>query len=231
MKLIPNAQVQANCKAHTADTLLDGELMCVNQQGRMLSFNEIQSIIMSKGVPKFTKPYTIEFHIFDCIGDNLDHYLMRDRTEHHFAESTIKFKKVRQVECRSYVEVICQYYNAMADGHEGIMMRDPKAPYKNGRSTLKEAGLVKYKKFLDMECKVESVEDLVSIKGEKLDQLGCLNVILEDGTRFSIGTGFTTQQRKDLWETPPVGKVVKFKYQELSQDGVPRFPVFIGFVV
>src|SRR5262249_25091899 len=44
-------------------------------------------------------------------------------------------------------------------------------------------------------------------------------------TRFGIGTGFTDAQR----ETPPlVGSVVQFKYQELTDGGVPRFPSFLG---
>lgn len=49
--------------------------------------------------------------------------------------------------------------------------------------------------------------------------------------QFELGTGFDDAQRQALWlarDTLP-GKLVKFKYQALTPDGVPRFPVFLGF--
>lgn len=41
---------------------------------------------------------------------------------------------------------------------------------------------------------------------------------------FHIGSGFSDAQRK---KPPKVGEVVTFKYQELSNNGHPRFPVFL----
>jgi DNA ligase-1 len=50
-------------------------------------------------------------------------------------------------------------------------------------------------------------------------------VELPDGTRFSVGTGFSDAER----EAPPaVGSMITFRYQELSEGGVPRFPSFVG---
>ena len=56
-------------------------------------------------------------------------------------------------------------------------------------------------------------------------RLGALLVELADGTRFSVGTGFSDRERRD---PPPVGAVVTFRYQELSEAGVPRFPSYVG---
>jgi len=47
---------------------------------------------------------------------------------------------------------------------------------------------------------------------------------LPDGTRFSVGTGFSDAERKD---PPPIGSVITFRYQELTPDGVPRFPSYV----
>jgi DNA ligase-1 len=45
-----------------------------------------------------------------------------------------------------------------------------------------------------------------------------------DGTEFSVGTGFSDKQR----ESPPeIGSTITFRYQELSDGGVPRFPSFV----
>ncbi len=55
--------------------------------------------------------------------------------------------------------------------------------------------------------------------------MGALQVRLADGTEFSVGTGFSDAQR----DAPPaVGSVITFRYQELSDAGVPRFPSYVG---
>ena len=50
-------------------------------------------------------------------------------------------------------------------------------------------------------------------------------VELPDGTKFSVGTGFSDAERGS---PPPVGSIVTFRYQELSEAGVPRFPSYVG---
>ena len=57
------------------------------------------------------------------------------------------------------------------------------------------------------------------------------NLVCEfKGKRFEIGTGFTDAQRVSMWEHDDViGLRVKFKFQGLTPDGVPRFPVWLGF--
>jgi DNA ligase 1 len=47
---------------------------------------------------------------------------------------------------------------------------------------------------------------------------------LPDGTQFAIGTGFTDAHRE---HPPAIGMVVTFRYQELTDGGVPRFPSFV----
>ncbi len=48
---------------------------------------------------------------------------------------------------------------------------------------------------------------------------------MADGTTFSVGTGFSDAERE---KPPPVGSLITFRYQELSEAGVPRFPSFVG---
>lgn len=45
----------------------------------------------------------------------------------------------------------------------------------------------------------------------------------------SIGTGFDDQMRMELWQNPPIGKMVKFKFFSGGVKDRPRFPVFLGF--
>jgi DNA ligase 1 len=103
-------------------------------------------------------------------------------------------------------------------GGEGLMLRQPKSLYVANRSMT----LLKVKSFLDDEARV--VAHLPGA-GRHKGRLGALEVELPNGTRFSVGTGFSDAEREN---PPPVGTVITFRYQELSDGGVPRFPVYIG---
>jgi DNA ligase-1 len=102
-------------------------------------------------------------------------------------------------------------------GGEGLMLRQPGSRYQAGRSPT----LLKVKTFHDAEARV--VEHLPGT-GRHKGRLGALAVELPDGTQFSVGTGFTDAQRDN---PPAVGSTITFRYQELSDRGVPRFPSFV----
>jgi DNA ligase-1 len=61
--------------------------------------------------------------------------------------------------------------------------------------------------------------------GRHKGRLGALLVRLADGTAFAIGTGFSDKERA---APPAVGATVTFRYQELTDAGVPRFPSYVG---
>jgi DNA ligase-1 len=139
----------------------------------------------------------------------------------------------------------------LATGYEGVMLRHPDGPYKHGRSTAKEAWLLKVKRFVDAEAKVigfsEAQHNANEAKRNELGQLersshkagkvgkqtlGALMVKdLKTGVEFDIGTGFTADQRHLLWCIGEnlIGKVVKYKSQPTGVKDKPRFPVFLGF--
>ena len=103
-------------------------------------------------------------------------------------------------------------------GAEGLMLRKPQSRYEVGRS----ATLLKVKNFHDAEARVlEHLEGSGRHKG----RLGALLVELPDGTKFSVGTGFSDKEREN---PPAVGSQITFRYQELSEGGVPRFPSYVG---
>lgn len=54
--------------------------------------------------------------------------------------------------------------------------------------------------------------------------LGALQVQLEDGRSFRIGTGFTDAQRAS---PPAIGSVITFRYFGLTATGLPRFASFL----
>ena len=98
------------------------------------------------------------------------------------------------------------------------MLRRAGSRYEGGRS----ATLLKVKSFHDAEARVLKHQEGA---GRHKGRLGALLVEMADGTTFSVGTGFSDAERED---PPPVGSLITFRYQELSEGGVPRFPSYVG---
>ena len=119
--------------------------------------------------------------------------------------------------CRDAEHLREELARVEALGGEGLMLRQPGSRYEIGRSTT----LLKVKTFHDAEA---TVVDHLAGSGRHKGRLGALVVQLADGTQFSVGTGFSDSQREN---PPPIGSAITFRYQELSDRGVPRFPSFV----
>ena len=120
--------------------------------------------------------------------------------------------------CRSIDCLRAELARVEALGGEGLMLRQPGSNYEAGRSST----LLKVKTFRDAEAIVLGHQ---AGAGKHKGRLGALLVRLPNGTEFAIGTGFSDQERGS---PPPVGATVTFRYQELSDGGVPRFPSYVG---
>jgi DNA ligase-1 len=105
-----------------------------------------------------------------------------------------------------------------AQGGEGLMMRKAASRYEIGRSWT----LLKVKTFHDAEARVIAH---VRGTGKHQGRLGSLQCTMPNGTVFNVGTGLSDEERNN---PPPVGTIITYRYQELSNDGVPRFPSYVG---
>ncbi|HEX4453040.1 MAG TPA: DNA ligase, partial [Kofleriaceae bacterium] len=120
--------------------------------------------------------------------------------------------------CRGIDHLKEELARVEALGGEGLMLRQPGSKYAVGRSNT----LLKVKTFHDTEARVIGHAPGA---GKHKGRLGALIVQLPDGVQFNVGTGFSDAER----EAPPaIGAVITFRYQELSNDGVPRFPSYVG---
>lgn len=107
---------------------------------------------------------------------------------------------------------------AQARGWEGVMLRNPDAPYERRRTR----NLLKVKPFVDEEF---TVVDVRAGTGKHEGRMGALVCEGRDGETFKVGTGFTDAEREDLdW----IGKTITVEYFELTPRGVPRHPRFKG---
>ena len=119
--------------------------------------------------------------------------------------------------CRGADHLRVELDNIERLGGEGLMVRRPDALYEPGRSST----LLKVKRFLEAEARVIDYEPG---RGRHQGRLGAVIVEFGDGVRFAVGSGFTDAQRE---HPPAIGSVITFRYQELSDRGVPRFPTFV----
>jgi DNA ligase-1 len=135
------------------------------------------------------------------------------------AESSAKFALVHAHErCKSLDSLRAELARIESLGGEGLMLRQPNSKYVAGRSST----LLKVKAFHDAEAIVVGHQ---SGAGRHKGRMGALLVRLADGTDFAIGTGFSDRERE---QPPSIGATVTFRYQELSDAGVPRFPSWVG---
>ncbi|MDD2742223.1 MAG: DNA ligase [Rhodocyclaceae bacterium] len=102
-------------------------------------------------------------------------------------------------------------------GGEGLMLHRADAPYETGRSDT----LLKMKPWEDAEAEVIGHQPG---KGKYFGVMGALRVRTPDGREFSLGTGFTDEQRKN---PPPLGSMVTYRYRDVTSKGLPRFASFL----
>lgn len=107
-------------------------------------------------------------------------------------------------------------------GCDGLIMRRADSVPKNKRTS----DITKVKPFEDAEA---TVVDRVEGKGWLEGSLGTMVCKMPSGVVFEIGTGegLTKELRQELWDDKYlIGSTVNFKYQRLSDDGVPVLPTF-----
>lgn len=102
-------------------------------------------------------------------------------------------------------------------GGEGLMLHRKTAYYASGRTH----DLLKLKPFMDAEAMVIGYRPG---QGQFAGHVGSLKVRTDQGVVFYIGSGLTHEQRRN---PPPLQSRITFRYQGLTKNGIPRFPVFL----
>jgi len=119
--------------------------------------------------------------------------------------------------CRDKAHLLEETDKILAAGGEGMMVKDPNCKYESRRSAL----LLKVKKFEDTEA---TVIGHARGEGRCWNMLGALEMRGDNGVEFKIGSGFDDKQRR---KPPKIGSRVTYKFQGLTKDGKPRFPIFM----
>ena len=241
-KPISNRFVREWIEANLPDGV-DGELML-----RDGSFNQTTSAIGARdGQPDFV------FHVFDYVADSVTTPYVERMSQLTALPNWVCIVKVLPILIHNVAELVAYEEECIAAGYEGVMVRTPTSPYKCGRSTEREAWLLKIKRFEDAEAVVLSTyEGMTNQNAAELDAFGRTKrsmsqagmigrgelggfVVrhLSTGVEFRLGYNHVIGgiDRITLWmrKDSLIGRVVKFSHQPSGAKEAPRFPKFIGF--
>lgn len=246
MKEIPNRHTQALFGRPELDGL-DGELVVGSPYDKNLMQQTTSGVMSFGGNPN------VMFYVFDRWNSPAE-YMHR-----HNSAVAISDRFMYEGVCplihrfvNSYDELLEAEQKYLSHGYEGVMLRDPAGRYKQGRSTVREGILLKVKRFHDAEAVVIDYEPLYrNENAQTLDERGyskrsthqankvaddCLGSVtvrcIQSGQEFSIGSGFTEDQRWNLWAEREglLGRIVKYKsFKNAGVKDKPRFPIFLCF--
>jgi len=123
----------------------------------------------------------------------------------------------------------------VAEGFEGIMIKDPEAKYECKRSV----SWLKQKPFIEVSLSITAVEEGTGRNVGRLGALVCEGVDDDRPISVNVGSGFSDGDRSSYWEERDtlVGQVVEVRADAITQnqDGTyslrfPRFLRFRGFI-
>ena len=193
------------------NTVLDGELWIARK-----AFQRTVAVVRRQDKPETWN--TVLFLVFDAPAAGGPFEERLQFLADGFASWKPKYAAIHpHALCKGTDDLRAELARVEQLGGEGLMLRQPGSEYAAGRSST----LLKVKSFRDAEAVVVAHEPG---KGRHKGRLGAVTARLPDGKLFSVGTGFSDRERAD---PPPVGSTITFRYQELSDAGIPRFPSYV----
>ena len=222
---------------------LDGELIVGDPTNETCYRDTVSGVMADDKTPSFTYYVFDKWNVVGSMSFRLD--ALRTLT-HELDHKRIKRVVHELIEDRAQLEA----YEAkmVALGYEGVMLAAPNAAYKHGRATVKGGELLKVKRFEDSEAVVLGiVEEEFNGNDAETNELGrtkrssakagkvgkgSMGALLvrdwKTNVEFNIGTGFTAADRAAMWDKPPIGETVKYKFFPVGVKDKPRHPVYLG---
>jgi hypothetical protein len=113
----------------------------------------------------------------------------------------------------------------LAAGQEGIILKDGSGVWEDKRSKTQ----IKFKGEMECDLKIVAVEEGT---GKYAGMLGAIKCESADSViKVSVGSGFTDQQRKDLWGQHIVDKIAAIKYNMRIKNKAGEESLFLPIVL
>jgi DNA ligase-1 len=233
VKLMSRGGKQWNCCDHIIkeleivlpkDWVLDGELYIHGS-----TFQEITKLV------KKLRPESVnvEFHVYDVPragyeqteigGSTWSNRKISLELMDEFVDKckTLVFVESHYATCEEDVYKLQSQF--LEDGYEGAIVREFDGEYKFGYRSNK---LLKVKNFMDSEYKIT---DFTTGIGRFEGSIVWM-CETKDGQSFKVVPQGTMEERQETYQNADnhIGDMLKVKYFELTDDGIPRFPVGLG---
>jgi len=199
---------------------IDGEFFIAD-----MSFNALSGLIKrGQHHEEYDLP-ALQYRVFDCFDLDFMDTPFGDRIA--FARKLLakamdkRVHALETVQADSLAHADALLQSFLEHGHEGLMFRCPRSPYVLRK---RSNHLLKYKVFQDSEF------EIVGFKEGQGDDKGTViwECVTADRLKtFSVRPMGTREHRAELFDhgSEYIGRKLTVKYQELSEDNVPRFPV------
>lgn len=217
------------------NSILDGELYVHGWR-----LQDINAAIAVNRKERTEKTPLVQFHIFDTI-PNLESNFIDRWAGFYTLVKNLNLPHIFPVAthaCCNIEEMQKYFHHYTEKGYEGVMLRTDE-PYFLGETAhgtqYRSKTLWKHKQWEDAEFLCVGVT-----QGEGKASIGIGALTLqankspytepESRKTFKVGTGFTDEERIEYAKNPPVGKLVRVRYLELTADGIPFNPSFIAIL-
>lgn len=196
--------------------ILDGELYV---HGRPLQYI---SGLARLETDVYSKCEELEYWIYDIVDPKLifkDRLsILEDTITPYFENSDIKVIMVEHVECEGWTEIKNLHDKYVAEGFEGVVIRNPDKPYGINKRT---NDMIKVKMYKDAEFEITGISE--GLRDEDM----CFTCVTEKGIEFKakpMGSRELKQvYRNDINNI--IGKMATVKFFYYSEDGCPLQPV------
>lgn len=203
--------------------MLDGELYSDE-----LTFQEIVGLVKKETLKPADEAKMAKIHlcVYDCIlADKSTCYTDRKTllTDMFAKMGFTHLRLLPTVLCAGLEDVKRLHAEYVAEGYEGLILRNTKGLYKTQH---RSNDLQKYKEFADAEYPIIGFRE-----GDGVEK-GCVIWLCRTpaGQEFAVRPRGTHEERQAafLKGASAIGKQLTVRYQELTNDGIPRFPVGIA---
>jgi len=252
MKPIRNRHVQGLLGKAVLDGL-DGELCVGNPWDKNLMQQTTSGVMSIEGEPEFC------WYVFDAWGMGGPAYRrfatlnpkhsLPNYVRNLMNDDALAF--VEQPVVNNEEELLAYEAKMLALGYEGVIVRKYDGEYKFGRSTAREQGMLKLKRFVSAEAVVTGYEELQRNHNEAfINELGhtarsshqankiggsTLGVLIgrdiKTGDEIRAGTGLDNAMRDEIWTNRHeyINRLFTYKHFPHGVKDKVRHPVFVSF--
>ena len=209
------------------DLVFDGEMYIHNT----MSFQKTHGLLRLRKGPipeeKMKEIRTLKYYIFDLI--NLkdldmsyeDRYKLLETFKPLFKGTSVVIEPLIHIKNKKDIQIV--HNKLVKEGYEGLMLKNMDAPYELDK---RSKHILKVKMFKDDEFKI------VGFTKEDRDgkPLVVWTCVTKKGDEFNVRPKGTEAERHELYKNAKdyIGQWLTVKYFELTDDGIPRFPVGLG---